>query len=98
MTQKNKHSRMREEYNGQCQRLQEKQKAFRKIGRKQIQQRALRQKATTTPNENRSDIIKRGIKSLQMTPELHGLLRKINNTRRMLYMPEVTEQKLLRLL
>jgi hypothetical protein len=95
-----KHTRMQKEYDGQCQRLREKQVAFRKIGRSQIERRALQRKASATtavaPTENKDEIIKRGIKTLQMTPELCGLLRRINNTCRMLHMPEVTPRALLR--
>ena len=98
MTQQ-KHLRMKDEYNGQCHRLETHQKRFRKIGRKQIEQRALRKKQLNTANNNNNNVdnlIRQGIKSLDMTPELCGLLRKINNTRRMLYMEETTAYKLLR--
>lgn len=98
-----KHTRMQNEHHEQCRRLQEKQKAFRKIGRIQIEQRALLRRndntsttTTATPTENKYEIIKRGIKSLHMTAELCGLLRRINNTRRMLHMPEVSPRMLLR--
>lgn len=93
-----KHLRMKDEYNGQCHQLETHQKRFRKIGRKQIEQRALRKKQLNTANNNNNvdNLIRRGIKSLDMTPELCGLLRKINNTRRMLYMEETTAYKLLR--
>ena len=93
---RNKYLRMREEYDGQCERLEAYQKAFRKIGRTQIEKRALRRKESSNVQENADGLVKRGVKSLNITPELCGLLRKINNTRRMLFMPETTGCKLLR--
>ena len=93
MTQQ-KHLRMRKEYNGQCERLFKNEQRFRKVGRKQIEERALRrQGCEPIPIQG---LTQSGIKSLHMTPELCGLLRKINNTRKMLYMPETTSYKLLR--
>jgi len=82
--------RMKEEYNRQCMLLHNKEVRFRKIGRKQIQNRALK-RSTPDNIENMDVLIRRGVKHLDMTPELCGLLRKINNTRRMLFMDEISD-------
>lgn len=84
------------EYDGQRERLWNHQKRFRKLGRKQIEERALRGKEGRNGKETLDEVVRRGIKSLRMTPELCGLLRKINNSRRTLWMPEVDGLKLLR--
>lgn len=87
---------MRNEYEDQCSRLRASEKRFRKVGRKQIEERAIRRKEQGGGSETLDEAVRRGIKSLRMTHDLCGLLRKINNTRRMLYMPEVDGCKLLR--
>lgn len=89
-----KYNRMKNEYTKQCNQLCQKEIQFRKIGRRQIQEKALAQNKSTCDVEL---FIRRGIKSLDMTPELCGLLRKINNARRMLFMNEIVDgRRLLR--
>lgn len=79
---------MKYEYTKQCNHLRQKEILFRKIGRRQIQEKALAKNQSTCDVEH---FIRRGVKNLDMTPELCGLLRKINNTRRMLSMTEIVD-------
>ena len=99
-----KYQRQRREYNRQCARLAHYETRFRKIARKQVQERALRKlarlqqeqqqaQAENTENAETSDdvpdaneLVRRGVKSLQMTPELCGLFDQINRIRSMLYL------------
>lgn len=80
---------MKNEYNRQCACLLAHEKHFRKIGRKQIQDRALRKHDITDTTGDLTQVIRRGTKALVMTDELVGLYRKINRCRRMLKMKEV---------
>ena len=88
-----KHERMKNEYNLQCAGLYEKECLFRKIARQQIQARALRRKDIQSCNGDMTAVIRKGVNALQITPTLDGLLRKINNTRRMLNMKEISKPK-----
>ena len=88
-----KYKRQRREYDRQCARLQHYEARFRKIARKQVQERALR-KLGQSPADAQGDAtnrlvqqqMRRGVKSLQMTPELCGLFDQVNRIRSMLYM------------
>ena len=82
---------MNNEYNNQCTRLYEVEKTFRKIGRIQIQERAIRRKEISSNTKIDINIINKGIQSLQMTNELCGLLNKINKTRKMLKREEILD-------
>lgn len=96
-----KYQRQRLEYNRRCARLAHYETRFRKIARKQVQERALRKLArlqqeqqqaqaeNTETSDNvldANDLVRRGVKSLQMTPELCGLFDQINRIRSMLYL------------
>ena len=109
-----KHQRQLSEYRKQRIVLQTFEMSFRKIARKQVEQRAKMKMNTShhppsqplqptgkddCMNNNDSEqhppqqllferIVRRGVKSLNMTPELCGLFRKINRTRKMLREPE----------
>ena len=99
-----KYQRQRREYNRQCARLVHYETLYRKIARKQVQERAVRklvclqeqqqahaenteasvEASDDTPDAN--ELIRRGVKSLRMTPELCGLFYQINRIRSMLFM------------
>lgn len=80
---------MREEYNIQCETLIKHEKQFRKIGRKQIQDRALKRREIANAGGDLTDVIRRDTKALVMTDELCGLYYKINRCRKMLKMDEL---------
>lgn len=88
-----KHIRMRDEYSNQCQHLYGHEAHFRKIGRQQIQERALRLNKINHTNGDLTDVIRKGTKALVMTDELCGLFYKINRCRKMLNMDEVQKPR-----
>ena len=88
-----KHLRMKREYENQCAKLVEYEKRFRKIGRLQIQTRALRRQEISNTYGDLTNIIRRGTKSLIMTTELCGLFYKINRCRKMLKMNDICQPR-----
>jgi len=90
-----KFARMKEEYAKQCATLLVHRKHFRKLGRHQIQERALRRSEmanTDTDGDGDGELADGmccGTKALVMTDELCGIFYKINRCNRLLKMNEV---------